>query len=64
MSESTVHILVTYLPIWAIIALGLYALSCVLYRVATMGDFPEAAEELSTQILEAKEKLKAAGYKF
>ena len=27
-----------------------------------MGDFPEAAEELSAQILEAKEKLKAAGY--
>ena len=62
MSESSIEILVTYLPIWAIIALGLYALSCVLYRVATMGDFPEAAEELSAQILEAKEKLKAAGY--
>ena len=64
MSETSIEILITYLPIWSIIALGLYALSSVLYRVATMGDFPEAADELSTQILEAKEKLKTAGYTF
>ena len=64
LQPSMVEILIKYLPFWAIIALGLYALSTVLYRVATFGDCPEAAEELSSQIGEAKEKLKAAGFTF
>mmetsp|Transcript_17219 Transcript_17219/g.29659 ORF Transcript_17219/g.29659 Transcript_17219/m.29659 type:complete len:115 (-) Transcript_17219:144-488(-) len=61
-SPKTIEILITYLPLWAILALGIYALLSVLYRVATFGDCPEAAEELSRQILEAKAKLKAAGF--
>jgi len=61
---STTKILVIYLPIWAIILLGIYALSCVLYKVATFGDCPEAAVELSGQIEEAKQKLAKQGFKF
>ncbi|KAL7527478.1 hypothetical protein ACHAXR_001975 [Thalassiosira sp. AJA248-18] len=64
MTPSTIEVLVTYLPIWAIVTLGMYALFSVLYRVATFGDCPEAAEELSRQIVGAKEKLKAAGFAF
>eukprot|EP01083_Nonionella_stella_P018899 52574_1 len=64
LSQSSIEILVTYLPIWAILCLGVYALSSVLYRVATFGDCPEAADELSKQIVGAKEKLKAAGFAF
>mmetsp|Transcript_675 Transcript_675/g.1101 ORF Transcript_675/g.1101 Transcript_675/m.1101 type:complete len:113 (-) Transcript_675:2292-2630(-) len=61
---STTKILVIYLPIWAIILLGIYALSSVLYKVATFGDCPEAAVELSGQIEEAKQKLTKQGFKF
>lgn len=61
---STTKILVNYLPIWAIILLGIYALSSVLYKVATFGDCPEAAVELSGQIEEAKQKLTKQGFKF
>mmetsp|Transcript_13015 Transcript_13015/g.23920 ORF Transcript_13015/g.23920 Transcript_13015/m.23920 type:complete len:112 (-) Transcript_13015:136-471(-) len=65
-SPSTIRIelLVTYLPLWALLSLGLYALFSVLYRVATFGDCPEAADELSKQIVTAKEKLNAAGFAF
>jgi len=59
-----VEILVVYLPIWAIMALGIYALTSVLYRVATFGDCPGAADELGRRIIVAKEKLKGAGFSF
>lgn len=61
---NTTKILVTYLPFWAILLLGIYALSSVLYKVATFGDCPEAAVELSGQIEEAKQKLAKQGFKF
>mmetsp|Transcript_20999 Transcript_20999/g.31821 ORF Transcript_20999/g.31821 Transcript_20999/m.31821 type:complete len:104 (-) Transcript_20999:432-743(-) len=63
-SSTIIEPLVTYLPVWAILSLGVYALFSVLYRVATFGDCPEAADELGKQIIEAKEKLKAAGFAF
>jgi dolichyl-phosphate mannosyltransferase polypeptide 3 len=57
-------IIIIYLPIWAILLLGFYALFSVLYKVATFGDCPEAAIELSRQIEEAKKKLSQKGFKF
>ena len=59
-----VETLVVYLPIWAIAALGIYALTSVLYRVATFGDCPGAADDLGRRIVAAKEKLKGAGFSF
>ena len=61
---NTTKMFITYMPIWAIILLGIYALSSVLYKVATFGDCPEAAIELSGQIEEAKQKLMKQGFKF
>ena len=61
---NTTKILIAYLPVWAILLLGIYALSSVLYKVATFGDCPEAAVELSRQIEEAKQKLANKGFKF
>mmetsp|Transcript_8265 Transcript_8265/g.18956 ORF Transcript_8265/g.18956 Transcript_8265/m.18956 type:complete len:102 (-) Transcript_8265:114-419(-) len=58
------EILVIYLPIWAIAALGIYALTSVLYRVATFGDCPGAADDLGRRVIVAKEKLKGAGFSF
>ena len=61
---TSVELLVTYLPLWVIASLALYALLSVLYRVATFGDCPEAADELVRHIAEAREKLTAAGFAF
>jgi hypothetical protein len=52
------------MPLWAILCLGVYALSSVLYRVSTLGDRPDAASELTTEISLAKESLRAAGFAF
>jgi len=60
---NTTKIFVIYLPIWAILLLGVYALCSVLYKVATFGDCPEAAVELNQQIEEAKQKLTKQGFK-
>lgn len=51
-------------PIGLVIAFGLWALSVIIYRVATFNDCPEAVEELQAQIKEAKEDLKKKGLKF
>jgi len=65
-SASTIcvlELLVRYMPlVWAILSLGVYALSSVLYRVSTLVDRPDAASELTTEISLAKEKLRAAGF--
>ena len=63
-SDAIIDALVTYLPLWTMLSLGVYALLCVLYRVATFGDCPDAADELGGQINEAKVKLKTAGFAF
>ncbi|CRK95014.1 CLUMA_CG008500, isoform A [Clunio marinus] len=52
------------LPIIMIIALGIYAVTTVLYRTLTFNDCKEAALELQTEIQEAKQDLKRKGFKF
>ena len=61
---SVLELLVRYMPLWAILSLGVYALSSVPYRVLTLGDRPDAASELTTEISLAKENLRAAGFAF
>jgi len=66
-SASTVvvlELLVRYMPLWAILSLGVYALSSVRYHISTLGDPPDAASELTIEISLAKEKLRAAGFAF
>ena len=63
-SPNTIDITIKYMPIHAIILLGIYALISVLYKVATFGDCSTAGVELSNEILVAKEKLKSAGFTF
>ena len=61
---NVVEITVRYLPLWATLALGIYALSIVTIRVLSLKDCPEAAQELATEILAAKEKLRTKGFAF
>ena len=62
--SSTTEVIITYLPLWALICLGMYALSCVLYKVVTFEDCAGASLELGREIEIAKEKLKSRGFEF
>lgn len=53
--------LVEYLPVWAILLLGLYAGLSVLYGVANFRDCPEAAAEIEQQVIQARKELKRRG---
>mmetsp|Transcript_29408 Transcript_29408/g.59833 ORF Transcript_29408/g.59833 Transcript_29408/m.59833 type:complete len:126 (+) Transcript_29408:349-726(+) len=55
---------IRYMPVYAIFGLGMYALSSVLYKVATFEDCKAAAVELNKEIEDAKKKLEAKGFKF
>lgn len=63
-SSLITETIIAYLPLWALICLGIYALSCVLYKVATFEDCGEAAVELGREIEVAKERLKERGFAF
>ena len=52
------------MPVYAIIFLGIYALSSVIYKVVTFEDCNDAAVELSEEIEGAKKKLKEKGFTF
>jgi hypothetical protein len=48
-------------PLWAILALAVYAGGSVVYGVATFRDCPEAATEIEQQVKEARKELKRRG---
>mmetsp|Transcript_23454 Transcript_23454/g.55566 ORF Transcript_23454/g.55566 Transcript_23454/m.55566 type:complete len:116 (+) Transcript_23454:80-427(+) len=54
-------ILIRYLPIFAILLLGVYAASSVIYGVMIFKDTPEASTELDLQITEAKQEMTKRG---
>mmetsp|Transcript_16322 Transcript_16322/g.24061 ORF Transcript_16322/g.24061 Transcript_16322/m.24061 type:complete len:109 (-) Transcript_16322:249-575(-) len=52
---------IDYAPIWAILALGIWAASSVVYGVLLFRSCPEAAMELDGQVKEAKAELSRRG---
>jgi hypothetical protein len=54
-------VLITYLPLWGIVCLGLYALSSVIYGTLNFKDTPEASKELEQQIQDAKQEMTKRG---
>lgn len=52
------------IPVYAVIAFGLYSALVVLYRVYTFNDCVDAATELKMEIKNAKEDLQSKGFKF
>jgi dolichyl-phosphate mannosyltransferase polypeptide 3 len=54
-------VLITYLPLWGIVCLGLYALSSVIYGTLNFKDTPEASRELERQIQDAKQEMTKRG---
>lgn len=62
-SAPLTSMVVDYAPLCAILVLGVYAVLSVAYRVATMADYPDAAEEIDMQVKEAKAALIKMGVK-
>jgi hypothetical protein len=59
-----VDVLVKYMPLWTMLFLGIYALTCVLLRVSNMVDRPDAIMELTNEMEVAKGRLMERGYSF
>lgn len=49
---------VTYAPIWAILVLGIFLFSRLVYGVLTYQDCPDAEREIDQQIVEARAEMK------
>ena len=60
-SSAYIDILILYLPLWVIFALGIYALCSVIFGVLMLKDYPDAAAEIDQQIAEAKTEMKKRG---
>ena len=54
-------VLLEYAPFWAILLLGLYAMSSIAYGVVQCMDFPDAALEIEKQVKEAKVEMSRRG---
>ena len=52
---------VAFLPLWAIVALGVYAVGSVVYGTLSFKDTPEASRELEQQIQEARQEMTKRG---
>jgi Dolichol-phosphate mannosyltransferase subunit 3 (DPM3) len=52
---------VDYAPIWAIVLLGIYAVTSVATGVVQLKDYPEAAAEIEHQIAQAKTEMMKRG---
>ncbi|KAI5730628.1 dolichol-phosphate mannosyltransferase subunit 3 [Diaphorina citri] len=61
--KNNINIIVP-LPLIIIALFGVYSIIVVLWRVYNFNDCKEAAQELQTEIKEAKEYLSKKGYKF
>ncbi|KAJ3435190.1 dolichol-phosphate mannosyltransferase subunit [Anaeramoeba flamelloides] len=61
-SQNQNHFVV-FLPIYAIIAFGLYSLGFIFWRVTHFPTCDDATEKLREDIKEAEEDLKKRGYK-
>mmetsp|Transcript_1902 Transcript_1902/g.2781 ORF Transcript_1902/g.2781 Transcript_1902/m.2781 type:complete len:107 (-) Transcript_1902:277-597(-) len=61
LSSNVTTLLIWYAPIWAILALGVYAVVTIIHSVLAFDDCPEAAAEIDTQVKEARVALKKRG---
>lgn len=61
LSSEITKLIILLLPLWILFALAIYALSCILYGLAILGDFPEAAKALEEEVREAKQAMKERG---
>ena len=60
-SPEKTKLLILLLPLWILVALAIYAFSCILYGLMILGDFPDAATALEEDVREAKLAMKKRG---
>jgi Dolichol-phosphate mannosyltransferase subunit 3 (DPM3) len=56
--SPAVNLLVTFAPIWAVLALGIFLLARLILGVLAYQDCPDAAQEIDRQIVEARVEMK------
>lgn len=54
-------LLIDFMPLWAVVAVGLYLLTVLIVGVLSFNDVPAAAKKLEEEIKEAKTELKKRG---
>lgn len=59
--NKTIMLLIDFMPIWAVVAVGLYLLTVLIVGVMSFNDVPAASKELEAEIKEAKEEMKKRG---
>ena len=54
-------VLIDFMPLWAVVAVGLYLLTVLIVGVMSFNDAPGASKELEAEIREAKAEMKKRG---
>jgi hypothetical protein len=56
-----VDLLIKFAPVWAVLALGIYAVCNLVHGVVNMSDCPDAAKEIDQNVKEARKEMKKRG---
>jgi Dolichol-phosphate mannosyltransferase subunit 3 (DPM3) len=59
--QDETNIILKFAPLWAIIILGIYLLTLLVFGVRSFSDCPEAGRELVKDILEAEHDMRKRG---
>ena len=59
--SKEVDLLIKFAPVWAVLALGIYAVSNLIHGVANMSDCPDASKEIEQNVKEARKDMKKRG---
>jgi hypothetical protein len=59
--SKEVDLLIQFAPVWAVLALGIYAVSNLIHGVGNMSDCPDAAKEITQNVKEARKEMKKRG---
>ena len=63
LSSPVARVLIRFAPFWAVVGLGLYALTLLVIGVAQFKDRPDAAADLDRDVKAAKQELAKRGIK-
>jgi hypothetical protein len=59
--SKEVDLLIKFAPLWAVLGLGVYAVSNLIHGVSNMSDCPDASKEIEQNVKEARKEMKKRG---
>jgi hypothetical protein len=59
--SKEVDLLIKFAPLWAVLGLGVYAVSNLIHGVSNMSDCPDASKEIEQNVKEARKDMKKRG---